>query len=527
MHEIARWDLDRLYTYGDIILPILELKGQYMVTKDVENLSKLIQAIEKAEYYLYCRLAEESVSSDITRLTVKVKELKSEVQQVIQQSEAEITDSTRLIKDELNAWENMYIQLRNRIEIEYNNKQLSFGQANHVAMNSDNEKERLEVFELLTCALHKEKEIFATVLNQIGRLRNTKSNELEDREILARSLHANGVSETVLLQIWNATEENLEKLVSALNVYKKGRASITWHEIMTVKENNEVIIPFSVAVQNIYDALKNIDEELLEFARNAIESGWVDAEPRDNKPPGGFCAPFFSEKESRISMCYDGSIDSVRVLAHELGHAWHFYNMSFEQSSAFLDDYLPMSTAESASIFFETVLINYLIQTTDSIDIKKSLLSWKIRNCFNYVMAIRASFEFEKNFYEKYKVSPLSADQIEKLSIAAQEKAYGNALSEYQPFVWMKYVQFYIADVPFYNYPYTFGYLVSFSLLEIAKERKSTFHLKYKEFLRETGKAPVEELMKKHFEIDITSYEFWDKAFKQISKDIDEYLQLM
>lgn len=527
MHEIARWDLDRLYTYGDIILPILELKGQYMVTKDVENLSKLIQAIEKAEYYLYCRSAEESVSSDITRLTMKVKELKSEVQQVIQQSEVEITDNTRLIKDELHAWENMYIQLRDRIEIEHNNKQLSFGQANHVAMNSDDEKERLEVFESLICALHKEKEIFATVLNQIGRLRNTKGNELEDREILARSLHTNGISETVLLQIWNATEENLDKLVSALNVYKKGKTSITWHELMTVKENNEVSIPFSVAVQNIYGAFKNIDEELAEFARNAIESGWVDAEPRENKSPGGFCAPFFSEKESRISMRYDGSIDSVRILAHELGHAWHFYNMSFEQSSSFLDDYLPMSTAESASIFFETLLINYLIQTTDSIDIKKSLLSWKIRNCFNYVMAIRASFEFEKNFYGKCKESPLSADEIEKLSIAAQEKAYGNALSEYQPFVWMKYVQFYIADVPFYNYPYTFGYLVSFSLLEIAKENKSTFHSKYKEFLRETGKAPVEELIKKHFEIDITSYAFWDKAFKQISKDIDAYLRLI
>ncbi|MCC2473482.1 M3 family metallopeptidase [Bacillus pacificus] len=527
MHEIARWDLDRLYTYRDIILPILELKGQYMVTKGVENLSKLIQAIEKAEYYLYCRSAEGSVSSDITILTVKVKELKSEVQQVIQQSEVEITDNTRLIKDELHAWENMYIQLRNRIEIEHNNKQLTFGQANHVAMNSDNEKERVEVFELLTGALHKEKEIFATVLNQIGRLRNTKSNELEDREILTQSLHANGISETVLLQMWNATEENLDTLVSALNMYKKGEASITWHELMTVKENNEASIPFSVAVQNIYDALKNIDEELAEFARHAIESGWVDAEPRENKPPGGFCAPFFSEKESRISMRYDGSIDSVRVLAHELGHAWHFYNMSFEQSSSFLDDYLPMSTAESASIFFETVLLNYLIQTTDCIDMKKSVLSWKIRNCFNYVMAIRASFEFEKNFYEKCKEGPLSADEIEKLSIVAQEKAYGNALSQYQPFVWMKYVQFYIADVPFYNYPYTFGYLASFSLLEIAQESKSTFHSKYKKFLRETGKAPVEELMKKHFEINITSYAFWDKAFKQISKDIDEYLRLM
>ncbi|HDR4724295.1 oligoendopeptidase F [Bacillus cereus group sp. Sample62] len=529
MHEIAKWDLDRLYPIEDILNPILGLKEQYYGTQDVEILSKLIQAIEKAEYYLYCRSAEESVSSDLTILTATVKDLKREVQQVIQKSEVETSDNinTRLIKDELNAWENMYIQLRNKIEIEHDNKQLSFGQANNIAMNSDNEKERLEVFELLTSVLHKEKEIFATVLNQIGRLRNTKSNELEDREILTQSLYANDISKTVLLQMWNATEENLDKLVSALNVYKKDRVTITWHELMTVKENNEAIIPFSAAVQNIYDALQNIDKELAEFARNAIESGWVDAEPRDDKPPGGFCAPFFSEKESRISMRYDGSIDSVRGLAHELGHAWHFYNMSFEQSTSFLDDYLPMSTAESASIFFETMLINYLIQSTDSIDMKKSLLSWKIRNCFNYVMAIRASFEFEKNFYEKCKEGPLSADEIERLSIVAQEKAYGNALSEYQPFVWMKYVQFYIADVPFYNYPYTFGYLTSFSLLEIAQESKSTFHSKYKEFLRETGKAPVEELMKKYFEIDITSYAFWDKAFRQISKDIDEYLRLI
>ncbi|MGH0593491.1 M3 family metallopeptidase [Bacillus pretiosus] len=529
MHEIAKWDLDRLYPIEDILTPILGLKEQYYTTKDVEILSKLIQAIEKAEYYLYCRTAEGSVASDLTILTAAVKNLKREVQQVIQESKLANSDNinTKVIKDELFAWENMYIQLRNKIEIERNNKQLSFGHANNIAMNSDNEKERVEVFELLTNALHKEKEIFATVLNQIGRLRNTKSNELEDREILTESLYANGISETVLLQMWNATEENLDTLVSALNVYKKGESSITWHELMTVKENNEVNIPFSVTLQSIYDAFENIDKELAEFARNAIENGWVDAEPRENKPPGGFCAPFFGEKESRISMRYDGSVDSVRVLAHELGHAWHFYNMSFEQSTSFLDDYLPMSTAESASIFFETVLINYLIQTTDSIDMKKSLLSWKIRNCFNYVMAIRASFEFEENFYEKCKEGPLSTDEIEKLSIVAQEKAYGNALLEYQPFVWMKYVQFYIADVPFYNYPYTFGYLASFSLLEIAQESKSTFHSKYKEFLRETGKTSVEELMKKHFEIDITSYVFWDKAFKQISKDIDEYLRLI
>ncbi|MBJ8052707.1 oligoendopeptidase F [Bacillus cereus] len=531
----SQWDLDRLYpqeqNFTFSIETIERLKIEYKATKDSVILSQLIQAIEKAEYYLYCRAAEDEKHPEDTLLSVKVNQLKKEVQLLIESIKQQHINtnnlSIKLIENELKAWEDMYIQLRNKLEITHDKETLSFGQANYVAMNSDDHNERSKVFDSLTNTLNKEKEIFATVLNQIGRLRNTKSNELERRAMLTQSLQMNGISEIVLSQMWDATEFKLDKLVSALNAFKKEKNSITWHELMTVKENNESIIPFSVAVQNIYDAFKNINEELAKFTRNAIANGWIDAEPRDNKPPGGFCAPFFSEKESRISMRYDGSIDSIRVLAHELGHAWHFYVMSFEQSTSFLDDYLPMSTAESASIFFEMVLVDHLIKTAECTEMKKSLLSWKIRNSFNYVMAIRASFQFEKSFYEKSKEGPISADEIEKLSIAAQEKAYGNALTEYQPFVWMKYVQFYIADVPFYNYPYTFGYLVSFSLLELAKENKSEFHLRYKEFLRETGKAPVEELMKIHFEIDLTNYEFWNKAFIQIHKDIDEYLQLM
>ena len=133
--------------------------------------------------------------------------------------------------------------ITDRIEIEHNNKLLSFGQANTIAMNSDNEKERLEVFDSLTCALHKERNLCYCIKSS-RRLRNAKSDEIEDREILTQSFHANGISETVLFQMWNATEENLDKLVSALNVYKKGKASITWHELMTVKESNEVMIPF-------------------------------------------------------------------------------------------------------------------------------------------------------------------------------------------------------------------------------------------------------------------------------------------
>jgi len=534
----TRWDLERLYpetkdpTFSTEIEIIEQLIGTYKENSDPAILSRIIQRIEKAEYYFYCLSAEHADEFTAALPHTKINTLKTEVRLLLQESNHEKSNffenqNINFIENELKAWEDMYIQLRNRLEVHHNNEILSFGKANYLAMNGETHHERLAVFSSLTEALEKEKTVFASVLNQIGRLRNLKSNLLQEKEVLSQSLQANGISKNALLEMWNAIEGNLEKLSSVIAFHKRSKETFTWHDLMTLEENNQVQIPFSIAVENIYEALKDIDEELAQFAQHAIMNGWVDAEPRDNKPPSGFCAPFLSEGESRISLRYDETIDSVRILAHELGHAWHFYVMSNEQSTAFLDDYLPMCMAESASIFFEMVLVDYLVKIAESEELRKSLLSWKIRNSFNYVMAIRASFQFEQTFYEESQKGPLSADELERLSILSQKAAYGNSLTEYQPFVWMKYGQFYTASVPFYNYPYTFGYLLSLGLLEIAKQDGSEFHSKYKKFLCETGKRPVEELVKQYFHIDLADNEFWEKALLQINKDIDEYLQFV
>ncbi|WP_144568733.1 M3 family metallopeptidase [Bacillus pseudomycoides] len=534
----TRWDLERLYpetkdpTFSTEIEIIEQLIGTYKENSDPAILSRIIQRIEKAEYYFYCLSAEHADEFTAALPHTKINKLKTEVRLLLQESNHEKSNffenqNINFIENELKAWEDMYIQLRNRLEVHHNNEILSFGKANYLAMNGETHHERLAVFSSLTEALEKEKTVFASVLNQIGRLRNLKSNLLQEKEVLSQSLQANGISKNALLEMWNAIEGNLEKLSSVIAFHKRSKETFTWHDLMTLEENNQVQIPFSIAVENIYEALKDIDEELAQFAQHAIMNGWVDAEPRDNKPPSGFCAPFLSEGESRISLRYDETIDSVRILAHELGHAWHFYVLSNEQSTAFLDDYLPMCMAESASIFFEMVLVDYLVKRAESEELRKSLLSWKIRNSFNYVIAIRASFQFEQTFYEESQKGPLSADELERLSILSQKAAYGNSLTEYQPFVWMKYGQFYTASVPFYNYPYTFGYLLSLGLLEIAKQDGSEFHSKYKKFLCETGKRPVEELVKQYFHIDLADNEFWEKALLQINKDIDEYLQFV
>lgn len=286
------------------------------------------------------------------------------------------------MRDELKAWEDMYIQLRNKLEIHYDNKGnkeiLSFGKANHLAMNHENMNTRSTVFHSLTETLEQEKNLFALVLNHMGRLRNVKNQMLIEKDVLSESLQVNGISHHVLSEMWNTIEENLEKLTSFLDFQKNNSDTLTWHEFMTTGENEQIEIPFSTGVEEIYDALKNIDEELAQFALQAITYGWVDAEPRDRKSSSGCCVPFLSERESRISLRYDGTLNSVRILAHELGHAWHFYQISQNPSNSFLDDYLPMSMAESASIFFEMVLVDHLVEKTDRREIKKSYLTGKL-----------------------------------------------------------------------------------------------------------------------------------------------------
>jgi oligoendopeptidase F len=136
-----------------------------------------------------------------------------------------------------------------------------------------------------------------------------------------------------------------------------------------------------------------------------------------------------------------------------------------------------------------------------------------------------SAFRFENNFYNKRRIGPLSASQIEEISLQSQEEAFGGMLSEYQPFVWIKYSQFY-SDVPFYNYPYTFGYLLSIGLLEVSKSTSGQFSRAFQDFLSQTGTLPVEQLVKKHFNIDLSNPEFWQQSMRKIHQDIGEYLEI-
>jgi oligoendopeptidase F len=110
--------------------------------------------------------------------------------------------------------------------------------------------------------------------------------------------------------------------------------------------------------------------------------------------------------------------------------------------------------------------------------------------------------------------------------IKAQKQGFQDALSEYHPHFWASKLHFYITSVPFYNFPYTFGYLFSAGLYANALKAGSAFEDKYIALLRDTGSMTVEQLAMKHLGVDLTQPEFWQNAVDLATQDVKTFLEM-
>ena len=81
---------------------------------------------------------------------------------------------------------------------------------------------------------------------------------------------------------------------------------------------------------------------------------WIEGREGDKKAPGAYCTGFAKSRNPRVYLsAYSGSFQHVSTLAHELGHAFHSWVMRDMERA---ETRYPMNLAETASIFFETVV---------------------------------------------------------------------------------------------------------------------------------------------------------------------------
>ena len=208
------------------------------------------------------------------------------------------------------------------------------------------------------------------------------------------------------------------------------------------------------------------------------------------------------------------------VLAHEIGHAYHSFVL--RDQPLFLQDY-PMNLAETASTFAEAVLGEERLEATEERSGKLAILDTMLSDSVGFLMNIHARFLFEDRFHVERSTGELSAERFSELMVEAQEQAYLGALGDdgWNDTFWISKLHFYITGVTFYNFPYTFGFLLSRGLFAEFKERGSGFLPHYEEFLRLSGSATSEQLARRILGCDLESPEFWKSAIETLRQPVE------
>lgn len=342
---------------------------------------------------------------------------------------------------------------------------------------------------------------------------------------LREPLKLNRMSAGTLQAMWDAVAGGVAPLRRYLELKAGllGQAKLNWHDVDAPLSTAQAKIPYAEAAQMIVGAFERFSPNMAALARRAFADGWIEAEDRPGKRPGGFCTSLPLRGQSRIFMTYSGTADNVSTLAHELGHAYH--GELVHGLPPFAQDYA-MNVAETASTFAEALVGDELLERAASREAKLALLDDRLQRAVAFCMNIRARFLFETRFYARRGAGMLEASELNGLMLEAQREAFGDVLENGHPGFWASKLHFYLTDVPFYNFPYTFGYLFSTGLIAAARSEGAGFPDRYDRLLRDTGLMTVEALAERHLGISLEEPAFWREAMKQVAADAEAFAVL-
>jgi len=424
--------------------------------------------------------------------------------------------------DGFQAWSNLYTNLAGSVDYEFENEDGSKEQVGVARLLSllgnRSEVVRRRAYEGLSHVFTTHQESCAAILNAMAgwRLELCKRrSHTVPINFLDGPLHVNRMQRQSLDSMIEAVRSQKELGHKALALQAKvlGKEKISpWDAQAPAPkaEGQDSSLSFPAAMELIAEAFSEVDPSMGDFARHMQEKNWIDAAALPNKSPGAFCSGFAKSRTPRVLMTYLGTTSNLVTLAHELGHAFHSWAM---RDMPYRETRYPMGLAETASTFAETVVRHYLLRKAETPSEKLAILWEEVTSIPRFAINIPVRYAFEKAFYEARSERQFTPDDFRDLMSKTWMEWHGEGMSEANDMFWATKLHFYITNPSFYNFPYIFGYLFSQRIYAERERRGSDFFAFYTDLLRDTGRMPVEALVRKHFDEDLEQASFWDASF--------------
>lgn len=548
--------------------PLNSTDDSHFLLELLEDLERAVKKLREAGAFVGCLLAQNTDDKEAYALDAKVTSLRAEYQtalgtlnQLLTTIDDEVwkeiiaegplkklafvlTESRERAKEKLSkeeealisalgvdgyhGWGQLYDLIVSKIRVSVNEngeeQKMSVGQAFNKFSSPDRDL-RKSVFESWEMAWEEQADFLAKTLNHLAGFRLNVYKKRGWDDVLKEPLNINRMEKQTLETMWSVISENKDKLVQYLERKAKllGLEKLSWYDLDAPYGKTETKLSYQAGAEFITENFALFGEKMAGFAEKAFENRWIEAEDRHGKAPGGFCTFFPDSEQSRIFMTYSGTPSNVSTLAHELGHGFHTFAM---RGVPLLNRQYAMNVAETASTFAEMIVSDASVKSAKDTEEKLVLLDDKLQRNVALLMNIHARFLFETRFYEERKQGQVSVERLNELMLEAQKEAYCGALAEYHPLFWASKLHFFITGVPFYNFPYTFGFLFSLGIYAEALKEGTGYEEKYIALLKDTASMTVEDLAKKHLNADLTKKEFWEKAVGLCLDDVDEFLAL-
>jgi pepF/M3 family oligoendopeptidase len=441
-------------------------------------------------------------------------------------SEAEEALAAELSLSGIRAWSKLQgtitSQLQVRFERDGRKEELPITVLQNLRTDPD-ETVRRRAYEAELAAWHGVREPLAACMNSVKGTVNTLSGRRGRTDALHEPLDQARIDRETLEAMLAAMHDSFPAFRRYFRAKARllGKSALPWWDLSAPVGQSEKRYTYAEARAFILAQFSTFSDRLMSLARRAFDQNWIDAEPRDGKRGGAFCMTLPAVEESRILCNFDGSLDQVLTIAHELGHAYH---NECQVGKEPLQRRTPMTLAETASIFNQTVITDALLSQATDPDEELVILEGFLSDAAQVIVDIYSRYLFEKEVFEQRARAELSADDFCEIMLRAQRETYGDGLdpNHLHRYMWAWKPHYYRTDLSFYNFPYAFGLLFGLGLYAIYQERGPAFLPEYDELLRYSGEGTAADLAAR-FGIDIRQRAFWEASLKIIAQRIERY----
>lgn len=385
------------------------------------------------------------------------------------------------------------------------------------------------------------KSAFEGLLNVYGNFKNayasllasevTSNNKMASIRRYDSALEASLFGNEIPLKIYSNLIEQVRKNISPLSKFWKLKKEVLGLDELHIYDTYAPLVEefdktytYDEARDIILNSLEVLGSNYVEDLKHAFSDKWIDSCSNDGKRNGAYCTACYGV-HPYVLLSYDGSLNSVSTLAHELGHAMHYYYAMKNQN--YQDYNYSIFVAEVASQVNQILLSKYLIEQTDYKKEKAYLIDDLIGDFKSTIIRQTMFAEFELKIHElEAKGQALTHEALCNIYYDLNKDYYGKniVVDDIIKYEWERIPHFYM---DFYVYQYATAYAASIILAKNILEGAPGAVESYIKFLGlGCTKSPVESL--KIAGVDMESETVLKGAFdyfENLIKELEENLK--